>query len=33
VLGYNINWDEILTEVKTSMLVFWVATPCGLAGR
>jgi hypothetical protein len=24
---------EVLTAVKTSMLSFWVATPCGLGGR
>jgi hypothetical protein len=24
---------EVLTEVKMSMLVFWVVTPCGLVGR
>jgi hypothetical protein len=24
---------EVLTEVKLSMLVFWVVTPCGLVGR
>jgi hypothetical protein len=24
---------DVLTAVKTSMLVFWVVTPCGLVGR
>jgi hypothetical protein len=24
---------EVLTVVKMLMLVFWVATPCGLVGR
>jgi hypothetical protein len=24
---------SILTVVKTSMLVFWVVTPCGLVGK
>jgi hypothetical protein len=30
-------WNEVLTTVRTvkkmSMFVFWVATPCRLAGR
>jgi hypothetical protein len=26
-------WLDVLTAVKMSMLVFWVATPCGLVGR
>jgi hypothetical protein len=25
--------SEVLTAVKMSLLVFWVVTPCGLAGR
>jgi hypothetical protein len=25
--------SEVLTEVKMSMLVFWVVTPCGLVDR
>jgi hypothetical protein len=26
-------WFEVLTSLKTSLLVLWVATPCRLAGR